>query len=84
MMQEQPLLSREADVKSFASSVLWDDICTLLTERIDFLHSELEKEVDFNTVRYLQGQLSTLRAMLEIPEKLLSAVVEQKQTPDQD
>lgn len=84
-MQEAPLSSRPSDVRSFASSLLWDDICTLLTERIDFLHEQLETETDFNTIRYLQGQLSTLRAMLEMPEKLLSAVTEQQnQTPDEE
>jgi len=78
MIQEIPLKSSPADVINFSKSNLWEDMTTLIVERIDFLHEQLETATEYSEIRYVQGQLSTLRAMLELTDKLAEAVVEQK------
>lgn len=75
---EQPLKSSIHDVTSFSKSNLWDDMMTLITERIDFLHEELEHAIEYADIRYVQGQISTLRSMLELTDKLADAIIEQQ------
>jgi len=78
ILSDQILKSSVHDVTSFAKSNLWEDMITLITERIDFLHEELEHSLEYSDIRYVQGQISTLRNMLELTDKLADAVIEQQ------
>lgn len=68
--------------RDFAESAVWQDMLELIEDRIELLRTELEAADDMEAIRYLQGQITELRAVSVYPQYLEERSQEERQTDE--
>lgn len=81
--EDEPLHSSINEVKNLTETTVWDDIETLVDERIEVLQEVLVEEDDPVEIRRLQGTIRAWRNFKEMPE-LLIRYLDMQQDPSQN
>lgn len=80
--QDTPLRCSPRMFRDFAESAVWQDMLELIEDRIELLRTELEAADDMEAIRYLQGQITELRAVSVYPQYLEERSQEERQTDE--
>lgn len=80
--EDEPLHSSINEVNNLTDTTVWEDIETLVEERIEILQEVLVHEDDPVEMRKLQGTIQAWQNFLEIPELLIRYLEMQKDPRD--
>ena len=58
--------------EEFIASAIWDDVKTIVTDRLALVRDDLEAAGRIEEISRLQGEASTLRFFLQLPDRLVS------------
>lgn len=76
--QDKALRCSAQTFKDFERNSAWLDMVDLINDRIDILRTELEASDSMEDIRFLQGQVTELRAMSVYPQYLQERAEEEK------
>ena len=68
--EDVPLSGTSSDYRGFIEGPIWFDMKNNLQERIELARNDLEKAATLDEVRLRQGEITTLRLMLDLPNVL--------------
>jgi len=68
--------------KFINDNIVWQDLLSILYERLEAFHIALENDsISIDMIRHMQGAVSEIRQLINMPEVLLEALNE-KETID--
>lgn len=70
--EDEPLKSSVNEIRNLEETLVWDDIETLVNNRIEMLQLALERADEMPNIRRIQGELQAWRHFLDMPQTLIN------------